>query len=444
MKFCYCPQQPTRWVMGVMANVTKDNTINFVKELTRMASTVGMGMDPQPAGLFKFNANDEIDKLQERLNSIQGIQLAIIALEDTNKNTYREVKYACEKICPTQCFIASKTPYINGQDRGGPGHLCNLLCKINQKLGGVNQSIHPSSSRTAIKSIMGQDGSVMVLGVDFSATAPGANTKDTPVFAAMIGNVDNTLTTFAHSMRSMKPRTTTLEANILKEMVHEIVKQRKERKKIYEKPPTRVLYLRDGISEGQFKEVLEEQRIIKSALLELGQERVDITTVVVQKRHQTRFFPKNSSHQAENVGPGLLVKDSLTHPSPYPNFYLLSHAGIKGTSHPVRYFQLHDDMKIDQETLQYFLYQSCHLFGRAQRTVSIPAPVYYAKILAERARVLGLQAIHTDVGLDFTSDVQSTSSGQQSVDASKLSDAIEVANILLAETGKKANVMFYV
>ena len=56
--------------------------------------------------------------------------------------------------------------------------------------------------------------------------------------------------------------------------------------------PTRIIYYRDGVSEGQFATVLaHELRAIREACmkLEIGYQ-PGITFVVVQKRHHTRLF----------------------------------------------------------------------------------------------------------------------------------------------------------
>jgi len=56
--------------------------------------------------------------------------------------------------------------------------------------------------------------------------------------------------------------------------------------------PTRIIYYRDGVSEGQFATVLaHELRAVREACmkLEIGYQ-PGITFVVVQKRHHTRLF----------------------------------------------------------------------------------------------------------------------------------------------------------
>ncbi|XP_027041533.1 protein argonaute-2-like [Pocillopora damicornis] len=56
--------------------------------------------------------------------------------------------------------------------------------------------------------------------------------------------------------------------------------------------PVRIIFYRDGVSEGQFRQVLcHELKAIREACikLEVGYQ-PGITFIVVQKRHHTRFF----------------------------------------------------------------------------------------------------------------------------------------------------------
>ena len=63
--------------------------------------------------------------------------------------------------------------------------------------------------------------------------------------------------------------------------------------------PTRVIFYRDGVSEGQFSQVLSlELRAIREACmkLEVGYQ-PGITFIVVQKRHHTRLFCADKKDQ---------------------------------------------------------------------------------------------------------------------------------------------------
>jgi len=151
-----------------------------------------------------------------------------------------------------------------------------------------------------------------------------------------------------------------------------------------------MIIYRDGVSDGQFNEVLnEELTSIRQACFELSAGfRPSITFIVVQKRHHTRFFCSsvaNSVGRAKNVPPGTTVDTNITHPVNY-DFYLCSHMGIQGTSRPAHYHVLLDENKFTSDELQQLTYYMCHMYVRCTRSVSIPAPLYYAHLACARAR----------------------------------------------------------
>lgn len=160
--------------------------------------------------------------------------------------------------------------------------------------------------------------------------------------------------------------------------------------------PGRILYFRDGVSEGQYAQI---QRVELSALQNACKrlygieyaEKVKITMVVVQKRHHTRFFPGDSKIGSQdwknnNVPPGTIVDDKITAPKEN-HFYLVSHQSIQGVARPTKYCILYDEANWGIDELQGLTFDLCHLFTRCNRSVSYPAPTYYAHLLAYRGRI---------------------------------------------------------
>lgn len=159
--------------------------------------------------------------------------------------------------------------------------------------------------------------------------------------------------------------------------------------------PNKILYYRDGVSEGQFQQVMASEKMAMTmacAEIKPGYEKVvKITIIVVQKRHHTRFFPgKTEIGQADrrnnNVPPGTIVDTEITHPNEN-HFYLVSHQSIQGVAKPTKYWVLLDEANHSIDDLQGLSYNLCHLFSRCNRSVSYPAPTYYAHLVAYRGRV---------------------------------------------------------
>jgi eukaryotic translation initiation factor 2C len=172
--------------------------------------------------------------------------------------------------------------------------------------------------------------------------------------------------------------------------------------------PENMVFYRDGISESQFHECERgEIAAIRTAYASLcvgknENARLKLTFVVVGKRHNTRFYPTNTSDCTKyekydekksnmNVAPGLLVDRVITDPKRV-NFYLQSHQAIKGTARAAHYHVLVDDIGFKENnkavgSLSDLTHQLCYAFSRATRGVSYVAPAYIADRLCERGRV---------------------------------------------------------
>lgn len=97
--------------------------------------------------------------------------------------------------------------------------------------------------------------------------------------------------------------------------------------------PHRIILYRDGVSEGQFLQLLQhELTAIREACIKLETDyKPGITFIVVQKRHHTRLFcadKKEQSGKSGNIPAGTTVDVGITHPTEF-DFYLCSHQGIQ-------------------------------------------------------------------------------------------------------------------
>ncbi|KAF9065093.1 Piwi domain-containing protein [Rhodocollybia butyracea] len=151
--------------------------------------------------------------------------------------------------------------------------------------------------------------------------------------------------------------------------------------------PKRIIFYRDGVSEGQFKQVLDQELVaLKKACASLSID-AKITFIVVGKRHHVRFFPtrRDQGDKSGNCPAGTVVDREIGHPTEF-DFYLQSHGGLLGTSRPAHYSILHDESSFSPDALQSLSFALCHVYARSTRSVSIPAPVYYADIVCSRAK----------------------------------------------------------
>ena len=179
--------------------------------------------------------------------------------------------------------------------------------------------------------------------------------------------------------------------------------------------PARIIFYRDGVSEGQFLTVLNIELVaIRRAAARIDPDwQPQITYIVAQKRHKTRLFPvdpRDSVGKSQNVPPGTAVDHTITHPNEF-SFFLVSHEGIQGTSKPTKYHLLWDDSPMKpgyHDEMIKMTYYLCHLNARCERSISYPAPIYYAHLAAFRGRV------HHDAILQSGEDTQTNRDKLQS------------------------------
>ena len=69
-------------------------------------------------------------------------------------------------------------------------------------------------------------------------------------------------------------------------------------------------------------------------------------------------------------------------------FHFTSNGLLQGVSRPTKYHLLwNDDDNMTTDVLEQLTYYLCHMFSRCTRSVSYPAPTYYAHLAAYRAGI---------------------------------------------------------
>ncbi|GFP87540.1 protein argonaute 5 [Phtheirospermum japonicum] len=127
------------------------------------------------------------------------------------------------------------------------------------------------------------------------------------------------------------------------------------------------MFYRDGVGDGLFSQVLlHELDVIRKACKSLSETYLPrITFLVVQNRHHTRLFPADPhNHNNGNISPGTVVDSQICHPSEF-DFYLCSHAAVRGTSRPIHYHVLFDENNFSVVNLQMLTYSLCYMCGGA-------------------------------------------------------------------------------
>ncbi|KAH8806441.1 QDE2 protein [Hyaloscypha sp. PMI_1271] len=288
----------------------------------------------------------------------------------------------------TVCVVRQKFMKNQQQEQ----YFGNISLKFNLKAGGINQSLELPK--------MGIIGEVrtMVLGIDVTHPSPGS--KDgTPSVAAVVASIDKYLAQWPCRFGiqdSRKEMVTALEGMVLSLL--ELWQKRNE------KLPVNILIYRDGVSEGQFQQVLDiELPLIRNACRQVypaiatKQGFPKISIIICGKRHHTRFYPADTKNadKFSNCPPSTVVDRGVTEVRVW-DFYLQPHACRQGTARPCHYTVIFDEIfhgrAVKQphtspaDALEELTHNMCHLFGRATKAVSLCPPAYYADLLCTRLR----------------------------------------------------------
>ena len=389
------PVKATKWaVLTLGATKFKSEHMVSLREALRTHQTVPD--DPINSRAFECPLPGSEDAKDASIQKIfktmanAGVRMVLVVLPDKTKSTWERVKFWADvktgihSICVLQSNLGK-----------GFSYYANLALKWNLKIGGSNQLL-PSQLGFL------NDGDTMVVGIDVSHPA-AKSMEGTPSIAAVVASIDKDYAQWPGSIRCQASK---------KEMVSTLKLMMQERLKLWinrnERMPGKILIYRDGVSESQYKTVLEEELVqIREACNEVyaHSPQPKINIVVVGKRHHTRFYPTHAGTADAHGNPknGTVVDRGVTmekgckifrFPSRSMNtmsrecaaekrpachasfglelsfansanvtrqekanflivdFFLQAHTALQGTAKPSHYVVILDEMKLGAQELQ--------------------------------------------------------------------------------------------
>ncbi|XP_019449897.1 PREDICTED: protein argonaute 10-like [Lupinus angustifolius] len=371
----------------------------FCNELAQMCQVSGMEFNPEPV-IPVYNAKPEqVEKALKHVchvstNKTKGkeLDLLLAILPDNNGSLYGDLK----RICETELGIISQCCLTKHVFRITKQYLANVSLKINVKMGGRNTVLVDAvSCRIPLVS----DIPTIIFGAD--VTHPENGEDSSPSIAAVVASQDWPEVTKYAGLVCAQTQRQELIQDLYKtwhDPVRGVVSGGMIRdllvsfRKATGQKPLRIIFYRDGVSEGQFYQVLlYELDAIRKACASLEPNyQPPVTFIIVQKRHHTRLFAnnhrdRNSTDKSGNILPGTVVDTKICHPTEF-DFYLCSHAGIQGTSRPAHYHVLWDENNFTADGIQSLTNNLCYTYARCTRSVSVVPPAYYAHLAAFRAR----------------------------------------------------------
>ncbi|KAH9829729.1 Protein SCO1, mitochondrial [Teratosphaeria destructans] len=305
--------------------------------------------------------------LLRRADQDNKITAILVMLGDRmSPNEYAEIKHCADTRAGLPSICVAKS---------------NHAKLFNIKLGGKNHMLNNNGSIP---------NGTMIVGAD--VTHPGlGSVSHCPSAAAVVASNDPSAVVYPGSLRLQKGKDEMIAD--LADMMAERLQEWKNKNK--NTLPTRILFYRDGVSEGQFAYVKRDElpRIMEDCRKVDPAYQPPVTLVVCGKRHHTRFYPDThrparpwARDDNGNFRPGLLV-DDLGVRSPFHfDFSLPSHRALKGTARPCHYFVIHNPANLTPALLQQITFDLCFTFATALTPISYASPAYYADRFCDRAR----------------------------------------------------------
>lgn len=411
---CHAPGNLFTWAVINTSDLRDGDVSRFLGVLCARAKDVGINIPNRKPYVVTTRRHPDIPhemrQLKKKVDSTDSLrvqnarlQLIVVIFDRRDTEMYNAVKVTgdTEVGVATQVLV-KKHLYASGDQRGLSQYCDNVLLKMNAKIGGGNFKVLRYQAKGNPRRDLAPDPAFInyphiVLGAD--VTHPMAGDSN-PSVAALVGSRDSFMGQFSGAIRNQTGR---------KEVITELGDMFKE---VYRRwydgfgrrfHAASIIMFRDGVSEGQFEEVMQtEIAALRAACLQVSSSwRPRITYMIVTKRHHARFFPQGRSG---NIDPGTVIDTKIVSRQFY-DFYLNSHAGIMGTNRPAKYTVLVDENNIPVDALQGYIFRLSHSFQRCSRSVSMVSSAYYAHLLAFRGR-----AYHKD-----SSDSGSVSSSHSTV-----------------------------
>ena len=373
------------WGVGFFSGkrnaISRSQVENFCDALMRGYSGHGGNVVCRPLVL---ELTEDIAEAIKRLYNAVGVKfqrdpkMLLFVVPDKNSFTYLRIKKSCD--CrwgvPSQCMQATHVIKAN------PQYCSNVLMKVNAKLGGATARAIPKVPEAKLRP------QSLIVGADVTHPMLGVNT---PSLAAMSVSADQWGMRYWGACDCNGDRVEIINrANIdimftplLREWMSTVGGGR---------APDNVYYFRDGVSQGQFEHVLKREVFaMRAILMKLTQDKWKgkFTVVIANKRHHIRAFPKpgdrNSADRNGNPLPGTLIERDVTTPHEW-DFILYSHIALQGTARPVHYHVILDQIGHKPQELENLIYDHCYQYIRSTTSVSLHPAIYYAHLIAARAR----------------------------------------------------------
>lgn len=232
-----------KWaVVNLDQNIQWLTVSNCNERLVSLASDMGIPLDPKV--VYHELGRKRVEQIFDDIKS-EGCKFALIILSDRGNCSYAKVKKTAELQYGiiTQCIKS-----FTIRNRWDNATVNNVLLKLNSKLNGVNHKVKSESNPPVVSSNY-----VMFVGAD--VTHPPPLKQSVPSVVGVVSSSDNSGSKYNMQHFYQEPK---------KEIIVSMKDIMIEHIGLYAKSnngslPTHIIYYRDGVADGQFELVKEQE-----------------------------------------------------------------------------------------------------------------------------------------------------------------------------------------
>ncbi|KAK6108755.1 Piwi domain family protein [Brugia pahangi] len=365
-----------------------DMVMTFSKTLVRECCKKGIQMmDP----IIKNVQFEQLEDCLKQIRETYPNERAFVMYIDSRDDTHDDLKLY-------EALHRIVTQHIHGsRAREAPKKVAtleNIVNKLNCKNFGQCYGIIPESFATN-KWI--STGKTLIIGYDVCHPEPQPRherrMRMPPTQPSVLGisfNGASCPETFIGDYSFQEPRKEQVTSSILEERIYWILSL------FYGSRngmlPETVIITRDGVSEGQFKMVMEDEvEAIRQGMRNFGKAEAgadnyspNIVCIIACKRHNKRFAVENN-HSLGNCLPLTVIDRDITRPDT-TEFFMQSHKIIKGTGKLPAYSMPINEANLTMDEAQSLMMALCFTHQIVNQAISIPEPIYQADEWAKRGR----------------------------------------------------------
>ncbi|VDK80367.1 unnamed protein product [Onchocerca ochengi] len=360
---------------------------NYIRIFLQDCRQHGMQMsEPLGCEYIRRANQQDVEPLIIKAKNLGATFIHFVTADELNYHGYMKYIESREQVV-TQDLKATTAVAVAMQNKRQT--LENIVNKANIKLGGLNYSVHLETNCDNWLTKAG----FLIVGLDIAHPAVSmVSKKDRNIVPSVIGysaNIKKHPLDFIGGYRYGKAEMEELVDDTMQEIFSYILRYYKTSRG---EPPKHLFVIRDGVSAGQYKYVMNtEVQQIKKACQMVGGPNFcpHITFIVLTKMHNVRLYKKNIRKQErpaeQNIKPGTIIDKHVVNPV-LNEFYLNSHSAFQGTTKIPRYTLLYDTSDMKADVMQGIVHALTYNFQIVNMAVSCPSPVMIAARMAKRGR----------------------------------------------------------